>query len=68
VLALLQQAYDDACREIGIEPNPADRSLHKETRELLAAAIMDLAASGLRDPRILRERALQTVTKPATGA
>lgn len=63
VLSMLQQAYDDACREIGVEPHPTDKSRDKETREALATAIMDLAATGLRDPHILRERALQ-LTKP----
>ena len=54
VLAILQQAYDEACRELGVDPNPVDRSLLQETREALAAAIMDLAATGLRDPSVLR--------------
>ena len=55
---ILQQAYDDACREIGVDPHPIDPSSHRQTRETLARAIMDLAATGLRDPHILRERAL----------
>jgi hypothetical protein len=63
VLSMLQQAYDDACRGLGLDPHPSDQSRDKETREALATAIMDLAATGLRDPHILRERALQ-VTKP----
>jgi hypothetical protein len=64
VLSMLQQAYNDACREIGVDPHPSDQARDKETREALATAIMDLAATGLRDPHILRERALQ-LTKPA---
>ena len=63
VLELLQRAYNGACGEIGIEPYPSNRS-DQETRQALARAIMDLAATGLRDPHILRERALQRVTKP----
>jgi hypothetical protein len=63
-LAALQQAYDEACREIGLEPHPVDGSLHKETREALARAIMDMAAAGLRDPRILRAKARQMLMKP----
>jgi hypothetical protein len=63
VLSVLQQAYDDACREIGVDPHPSDQARDKETREALATAIMDLAATGLRDPHMLRERALQ-LTKP----
>lgn len=65
VLSMLQQAYDDACREIGVDPHPSDQARDKETREALATAIMDLAATGLRDPHILRESALQQVRKPA---
>jgi hypothetical protein len=60
-LAVLQQAYDEACREIGVDPNPADKSLHKEAREALASFIIKLAAGGLRDPRILKARALRTI-------
>lgn len=63
VLSMLQQAYDDACGEIGVDPHPSDQACDKETREALATAIMDLAATGLRDPHILRERALQ-IAKP----
>jgi hypothetical protein len=63
VLSMLQHAYDGACREMGIDPHPIDHSSDKETRETLARAIMDLAATGLRDPHVLRERALE-VTKP----
>jgi hypothetical protein len=69
VLSILQQAYDDACREIGVDPHPTEESRDKETREALAKAIMDLAATGLRDPHILRERALQLTksTRPQVG-
>jgi hypothetical protein len=63
VLSMLQQAYDDACRDIGVDPHPSEQARDKVTREALATAIMDLAATGLRDPHILRERALQ-LTKP----
>ena len=62
VLSMLQQAYDDACREIGVDPHPSDQARDKETREALATAIMDLAATGC-VIRMLRERALQ-LTKP----
>ena len=63
VLSMLQQAYDDACREIGVDPHPSDQARDKETREALAKAILDLAATGLRDAPILRDRAL-LLTKP----
>ena len=69
VLSMLQQAYDDACLAIGVDPHPSDQAGDKETREALATAIMDLAATGLRDPHILRERALQLtkLTRPQAG-
>jgi hypothetical protein len=31
-LSVLQEAYDEACRELGIDPHPADRSSHQYTR------------------------------------
>jgi hypothetical protein len=64
-LSVLQEAYDEACREIGIDPHPADRSSHRHTRETLASTIVAMAANGLWDPRILKRRALQAVKKPA---
>ena len=69
VLSMLQQAFDDACHEIGVDPHPSDQARDKETREALATAIMELAATGLRDPHVLRERALQLtkLTRPQAG-
>jgi hypothetical protein len=64
-LSVLQEAYDEACRELGIDPHPADRSSHQYTRETLASAIVAMAANGLWDPRILKRRALLAVRKPA---
>jgi hypothetical protein len=60
-LDVLQQAYEEACRDIGVDPHPADKLLHKETREALASFIFKMAAAGLRDPRILKARALRTI-------
>ena len=60
-LSVLQQAYDEACRKIVLDPSPADQSLHKQTRDALARAIMKLAATGLSDPQVLKARALRTV-------
>jgi hypothetical protein len=59
VLSVLEQAYSSACREIDIEPRPVDPSSNKADREALAKAIMQMAALGLRDPSILRARALE---------
>jgi hypothetical protein len=56
-LDILQQAYDEACRQLGLDPHPVDGALHKETREALARAIVEMAAAGLRDPRLLRTKA-----------
>lgn len=58
-LDVLQQAYNEACRNLGLEPHPVDGALHKEIREALARAIMDMAAAGLRDPRLLCTKAMQ---------
>jgi hypothetical protein len=66
-LSALQQAYDEACREIGIDPHPADQSLHEQIRAALASAIMKMAAAGIRDPRILKARALRTVRTPVAS-
>lgn len=67
-LAVLQQAYEEACRDIGVDPHPADKSLHKQTREALASFIIKMAAAGLRDPRILKARALRTARNPTTAS
>ena len=66
-LSVLQEAYDEACREIGIDPHPANRSSHQHTRQTLASAIVAMAADGLWGPRILKRRALLAVRKPATS-
>ena len=63
VLSVLEQAYSAACRELYIDPHPSDPALNKDLREALAKAIVDMAATGLRDPRILRARALQAIGK-----
>ena len=66
VLSMLQQAYDDACREIGVDPHPSDQARDKETREALATAIMDLAAT-LRDPHVAGARATAHETNAPPG-
>ena len=67
VLSILQSAYDEACRDIGLDPHPIDHSSTKGIREALASEIMNMASMGLRDPRLLRERALRAVIKPAVS-
>jgi hypothetical protein len=59
-LSILQQAYDAACRERGMDPRSGDQDGH-EARETLAKAVMHVAGTGVRDPRLLRERAIQAV-------
>jgi hypothetical protein len=66
-LSLLQQAYDEACRERGIDPRSGDQDGH-EARETLAKAVMHVAAMGVRDPRLLRDRAIQAVMQPEADA
>jgi hypothetical protein len=58
---VLEQAYSAACRELDIDPHPSDPALNRDVREALAKAIVDMAATGLRDRRILRARALQAI-------
>ena len=61
-LSILQQAYDAACREKGVDPRSGDWHGHKARRSL-AKAVMHVAATGVRDARVLRERAIQAVIK-----
>jgi hypothetical protein len=58
-LAKLQQAYDEACREAGLESAPGQAPWISEARAKLAATIMDLATAGERDPNVLKRRALE---------
>ena len=66
-LSVLEQAYSWACRDIDIDPHPIDSAMNKAIREALAKAIVNLAATGLRDPSMLRARALQAVRKPVAS-
>ena len=59
-LSILQQAYDAACRERGVDPRSGDQD-GDEVREALAKAVMHVAGTGVRDPRLLRQRAIQAV-------
>jgi hypothetical protein len=49
-LAVLEQAYEDACFEVGLDPAAPDFS---SIRDRLTAAIMDAARLGERDPKVL---------------
>ena len=49
-LAIFQQAYEDACRKLGIDPSPTDDTVYRNLRDDLARSIMDAARFGERDP------------------
>jgi len=50
-LATFQQAYEDACRKLGLNPKTSDFvDDYSTVRNRLAAAIMDAARRGERDP------------------
>jgi hypothetical protein len=62
-VSILQHAYDEACRATGMDPRACDQDGH-HAREALAKAVLHAAASGVRDPRVLRKRAIEAVLKP----
>ena len=61
------QAYEAACHERGMDPRSFAQD-GREARETLAKAVMHVAATGVRDPRELRERAIQAVMQCEAGA
>jgi hypothetical protein len=52
-LAIFQEAFNDACRKLGLDPSPTDDTHYKNLRDDLATAIMNAARLGERDPRAL---------------
>jgi hypothetical protein len=66
-LSILQQAYEAACRQRGMDPRSFDPD-GRQARETLAKAVMHVAATGVRDPRELQERAIQAVMQCEAGA
>ena len=58
--AVLQHAYDDACRKLGVDATESPRS---ELCNRLAIAIMAAARMGERDPRALSEFAIKFGTQ-----
>jgi hypothetical protein len=46
---LFEQAYEDACRRLGINPASGDDSIYRSLRDDLAKAIMNAARFGERD-------------------
>ena len=56
-LATFQQAYEDACRKLGLNPKTSDFvDDYSTVRNRLAAAIMDAARRGERGTDRLRDR------------
>jgi len=49
-LAIFEQAYQDACRRLDINPSPTDDIIFRQLREDLAKAVMNAARFGERDP------------------
>ena len=45
-LAILQQAYEDACRKLGLAPSPSDPADNKRVRDDLVVAIVNAAKLG----------------------
>jgi hypothetical protein len=60
-LAILQAAYNDACREIGIEGGAVDGGDSDGVRSALAIALLAAARHGERDARMLKLQALLAV-------
>jgi hypothetical protein len=52
-LAIFQQAYEDACRKLDLDPSPTDDTVYESLRDDLAKAVMNAARFGERDPAIL---------------
>lgn len=52
-LAVFDRAYENACRELGIEPRPPNSDGNDRKRDELAAAVTSAAQFGERDPIVL---------------
>ena len=49
-LAIFEQAFQQACGKLDIDPSPTDDTIYRHLRDDLAAAIMNAARFGERDP------------------
>jgi hypothetical protein len=67
-MAKLQQVFDTACYELGIEPSLNDTPDEHFIRERLASAIFRLAEAGVLDLEQLRIRALDEIRNQMTAA
>jgi hypothetical protein len=59
-LALFQQAYDEACRDLKLDPAAVSDSRAKQIREKVATAVLEAARLGERDPAALKAYAVAT--------
>jgi len=48
-LAVFEQAFEEACRKLGLDPAPSDDTVYRRIRDDLATAIMNAARFGERD-------------------
>ena len=49
-LTIFEQAYEDACRKLGLDPSPTDETVYRSLRDDLAKAIMNAARFRERNP------------------
>lgn len=49
-LAIFEEAFEHACRKLGLDPYPSDDMHYKRLRDEIAAAIVKAARLGERDP------------------
>jgi hypothetical protein len=66
-MATLQSAYDDACRELDIEPGARDGDRNDTARFALVAALLSSARRGERNGQMLRINALLAVRAARVG-
>ena len=52
-LAIFQQAYEDACRKVGLDPAPSGDTVYRRLRDELAKAVINAARFSERDPSSL---------------
>jgi len=63
-LAILQEAYDIACRKLCINPKPFNTDDNKLLRNALAIAVLKAAKLGVRDALTLATFAVATGFEP----
>jgi hypothetical protein len=66
-LAVLQAAFEDACRELGIQGAESEDGNVDEEKSALAMALLACARRGERDPHALKLQALLAVRDARAG-